>query len=286
PVTLSGPSMLQPLTAITSESGTYQFPRLEVGTYTVKFDLTGFKTVVNEGIKITVGFSAQVNAQLGVSSVQETVTVTGQSPIVDTKETGTKQTFTNELLQSIPSARDPWVILQQTAGISMDRENIGGNMSGQQSNYVSRGGNPTNNKWSLDGVDVTDMAATGGSTSYYDFDAFEEMTVSTGGVDVTQQTGGVGINLVTKSGTDKFRGSSRFYVTDQNFESQNITDALRLQGATSGNPIQNIKDYGIEAGGPIKKGKAWAWGSIGRQNVGVGVVNFYQPTATCLGIKA
>jgi len=116
-VTLSGPSLLQPLTAVTSGSGTYQFPRIEIGTYTVKFELTGFKTVVNEGIKVTVGFSAQINAHLGVSTVQETVTVTGQSPIVDTKETGTKQTFTNELLQSIPSARDPWVILQQTAGV-------------------------------------------------------------------------------------------------------------------------------------------------------------------------
>ena len=141
--------------------------------------------------------------------MQETVTVTGESPIVDTRNTGTKQTFTNELLQSIPSARDPWVILQQTAGIAMDRENVGGNMSGQQSNYVSRGGNPINNKWSLDGIDITDMAATGGSPTYYDFDAFEEMTINTGGVDVTQQTGGVGINLVTKSGTDRFKGSSR-----------------------------------------------------------------------------
>ena len=285
-VTLTAPNLLQPLVAVTSETGTYQFPRLEIGTYTVKFELTGFKIVVIEDVKVTVGFSAQINAQMGVSSVQETITVTGQSPVVDTKETGTKQTFTNELLQSIPSARDPWVILQQTAGIAMDRENVGGNQSGQQSQYVSRGGNTLNNKWSLDGVDVTDMAATGGSASYYDFDAFEEMTVSTGGVDVTQQTGGVGINLVTKSGTDKFRGSSRFYVTDQNFESQNITDAQRQQGATSGNPIQNIKDYGLEAGGPIKKGKAWVWGSIGRQNIGVGVVNFYQPTASCLGIKA
>src|SRR5207249_11319896 len=178
--------------------------------------------------------------------VQETITVTGESPIVDTKNTGTKQTFTNELLQSIPSARDPWVILQQTAGIAMDRENIGGNMSGQQSNYVSRGGSPFNNKWSLDGVDITDMAATGASPSYYDFDAFEEMTITTGGVDVTQQTGGVGINLVTKSGTDKFRGSSRFYVTDQKVESVNVTDAQRLQNAGYGNPIQNIKDYGFE----------------------------------------
>src|SRR5262245_1653419 len=209
-VTVTGTVLLQPLTAVTSDRGTYQFPRLEVGSYTVRFELTGFKTVVDEDVRVTVGSSAQMNAVLSVSTVQETVTVSGQIPIVDTKETGTRQTFTNELLQQIPSARDPWVILQQTAGIAMDRENIGGNMSGQQSNYVSRGGMPFNNKWSLDGVDITDMAATGASPTYYDFDAFEEMTITTGGVDVTQQTGGVGINLITKSGSDRFRGSSRF----------------------------------------------------------------------------
>jgi len=284
-VTVTGPVLLQPLTAVTGETGTFQFPRIEIGTYSVKFELAGFKTVVNQGIQVTVGFSAAVNAQMPISTVQETITVTGESPIVDTKNTGTKQTFTNELLQSIPSARDPWVILQQTAGIAMDRENVGGNMSGQQSNYVSRGGSPTNNKWSLDGVDITDMAATGASPSYYDFDAFEEMTITTGGVDVTQQTGGVGINLVTKSGSDKFRGSSRFYVTDDSLESQNVTDALRLQGATSGNPIQNIKDYGFELGGPIKKGKAWVWGSFGKQTVDVGVVGFFQPTPACQAFK-
>src|SRR5919201_265694 len=284
-VTLTSPILLEPLTAVTSETGTYQFPRLEVADYTVKFELTGFKTVVNEGIIITQGFNAQINAQLGVSTVQETVTVTGQSPIVDTKETGTKQTFTNELLQSIPSARDPWVILQQTAGIAMDRENIGGNMSGQQSNYISRGGFTFNNKWSLDGVDITDMSATGASPSYYDFDAFQEMTINTGGVDVTQQTGGVGINLITKSGSDRFRGSGRFYDTNKKAESNNISDALRSQGASSGNPIQDIKDYGVEIGGPIKKGRGGVGGAFGKQFIAVGVINFYQPTATCQALK-
>src|SRR5262249_2863024 len=102
-VTLTAPHLLQPLIAVTSETGTYQFPRLEIGSYTVRFELTGFKTVVNEDVRVTVGFSAQINAQLGVSTVQETITVTGQSPVIDTKDTGTKQTFTNELLQSIPS---------------------------------------------------------------------------------------------------------------------------------------------------------------------------------------
>src|SRR4051812_39006802 len=71
-VTLTGPVLLQPLTAVTSDTGTYQFPRLEIGTYTVKFELTGFKSVVNEGIKVTVGFNAQVNAMMAISTVQET----------------------------------------------------------------------------------------------------------------------------------------------------------------------------------------------------------------------
>ncbi|MEO6239654.1 MAG: carboxypeptidase regulatory-like domain-containing protein [Vicinamibacterales bacterium] len=285
-VTVTGPSLLQPLTAVASESGTFQFPRLEVGTYRVRFELAGFKTVIKEDMRITVGFSANASTQLGVSAVQETVTVTGATPVVDTKETGTRQTFTLEQLQSIPSARDPWVILQQTAGIAMDRENIGGNMSGQQSNYVSRGGNPTNNKWAIDGVDMTDLAATGSSSVYYDFDAFQEMTINTGGVDVTQQTGGVGINLVTKSGTDRFKGSSRLYDTNDRFEANNIIDAQRARGATTGNPIQDIQDYGIEMGGPVKKGRAWIWGSYGKQNVKVGVINFYRPDANCQAIKA
>src|SRR3954453_13232592 len=285
-VTLTGPSLLQPQMATTSETGSFQFPRLNVGIYNVKFELTGFKTVIKEKIQVTVGFNANISTQLGVSAVQETVTVTGESPIVDTKQTGTKQTFTLEQLQQIPSARDPWVILQQTAGIAMDRENIGGNMSGQQSNYISRGGNTTNNKWALDGVDITDMAATGASPSYYDFDAFQEMTINTGGVDVTQQTGGVGINLVTKSGSDRFHGSGRVYKTNDTFESQNITDEMRALGATSGNPIQNINDYGTEMGGPIKRGRAWVWGSYGKQDVKVGVINFYQPTSECQAIKA
>src|SRR3954453_17963465 len=255
-VTITSPVLLQPQTATTSETGSFQFPRLDVATYTVKFALPGFKTIIKQDIQVTVGFSANLTTQMGVSTVQETVTVTGESPIVDTKSTGTKQTFTTEMLQGIPSARDPWVILQQTAGIAMDRENTGGNMSGQQSNFVSRGANPANTKWSLDGVDITDMAATGASPSYYDFDAFQEMTINTGGVDVTQQTGGVGVNLVTKSGSDVFRGSGRFFVADDNFESNNISDALRLQAASSGNPIQNINDYGTEMGGPIKRGRA------------------------------
>ena len=280
-VTVAGPALIQPRVAVTSETGTYRIAELPIGTYSVTFELAGFKTTAVQDIRVTIGFRAQVNAAMELSTVQETVTVTGASPLVDTKEVGTSSTFDLETLQNIPSARDPWVMLERTPGIFMDRANVGGNQSGQQSGYISRGASTGNNKWSIDGVDITDMAATGASPIYYDFDMLEEMQVTTGGADVTQQTGGVGINLVTKSGTDRFKGNARALVTDDSFEGDNITPELKAQGAGSGAPIQNIRDFGFDVGGPIAKGKLWYWGSYGAQDIKVGVVGFYLNNATC-----
>ena len=100
-----------------------------------------------------------------MSAIQETLTVKGESPIVDMRQTGTQTTFSQEVLQSIPSSRDPWVMLERTPNIAMDRVNVGGSQSGQQSNHISRGAAGGNNKWTLDGVDITDMSATGASRS-------------------------------------------------------------------------------------------------------------------------
>ena len=280
-VTASGGSLLQPLTAATGETGTFQFPGLQPGNYTVKFELTGFRTIVVEHVQVNVGSSTTTNATLEVSTLQETVTVTSEAPLVDTRKVGTKTNFTQEQLQNVPSARDPWVMLERTPGIAMDRANVGGSQSGQQSGYISRGATTTNNKWLLDGVDITDQSATGSSAVYYDFDMLEQMQISTGGNDVTQQTGGVGINLVTKSGSDQLRGSGRYYVTDESMGSVNLTDDLRAQGARSGAPIQNIKDYGFEVGGPIWKRRAWFWGSYAKNDIKVGVVNFYKKETGC-----
>ena len=285
-VVLTGPALLQPMTATTSATGTYRFPGLSVGTYAVKFELAGFKTLIRDGVRVQIGANIQINAALEISQVQETVTVSGETPVVDLRDTSKTSRFTQEALQSIPSARDPWVIIEQAAGVAMDRQNVGGSASGQQSNFVARGAAMTQQKWNLDGVDITDMSATGGSPVYFDFDAFEEMQISAGGADVTMQSPGVGVNLVTKSGTDKLKGSGRFYITDEKFQSVNVTDELRKQGAATGNPIQNIKDYGFEAGGPIKRGKAWFWGSYGKQNVNVGINNFFKNTPACLAQKA
>ncbi len=280
-ITLTGGSLLESQTTVTADTGSFQFVGLLPGTYTMRYELSGFRTVLRETVPVQVGSNTTANAQLEVSALEETVTVSGESPVVDTRRVGTKTNFTQEQLQNIPSARDPWVMLERTPGITMDRTNVGGSQSGQQAGYISRGANTTNNKWMLDGVDIGDQAATGASSVYFDFDMLEEMQVSTGGNDITQQTGGVGINLVTKSGTDQLKGSGRYYVTDQSLGSTNLTDELRAQGARTGAPIQNIKDYGIEAGGPIYRGRAWFWGSYSKQDIKVGVVNFFRKVEGC-----
>ncbi|HEY3382798.1 MAG TPA: TonB-dependent receptor [Vicinamibacterales bacterium] len=285
-VTLTGASLLQPMVATTGATGTYRFPGLGVGVYTIRFELTGFKIFVRDAVRLESGASVQINSALEISQLQETVTVTGETPVVDLRDTSKTARFTQEALQNIPSARDPWVIIEQSPGVAMDRQNVGGSASGQQSNFVARGSAMSQQKWNLDGIDITDLSATGGSPVYFDFDAFEEMQVTAGGSDVSMMSPGVSVNLITKSGTDKLKGSGRFYVTPEKFESNNLTDALRRSGATSGNPIQDIRDYGIEAGGPIKTGRAWFWGSYGKQDVKVGINGFYLTDTACLAVKA
>ncbi len=274
-VTLTGPALITPRTVTSASTGGYRLPNLPVGTYSVAFELPGFVRLVREGVRIETGFNAEINSELQVSARTETITVSGESPIVDTRATTTGQTFTREMLERIPSARDPWVMMEQTPGIIMDRQNVGGNQSGQQSAFIAHGtGN--NEVWNIDGGNITDTPASS-SSMYFDFDAFEEIQIQTGGSDASVQSSGVSVNLVTRSGGNAFRGSSRFYVVDNALQGTNITPELQAQGAGSGNPIRNIQDYGVELGGPIVRNKLWFWNGVGVQDIEVGVVGFVRP---------
>ena len=284
-VTLTSPVLLQPLTVATTETGSYRVPFIQVGTYTARFELAGFCTVVNEGIRVEIGLNAQINATMTLAAVQETVHVTA-SPLIDRKDAGKNNRFALEALQAVPSPRDPWAILEQSAGIAMDRQNVGGSLSGQQGNFVVRGAGRESGKWTLDGVDVTDMFATGSSPFYYDFDAFEEIQVTTGGADVAMQSAGVAINLVTKSGTDTLRGSARYYGTSDALQANDVNGERRRRGVYAGNPIKSLADYGLEAGGPIRRGRAWLWGAYGTNRLEAGINNFFKSDDTCQAVKA
>src|SRR5581483_6026157 len=236
-------------------------------------------------VVVNVGRNTSIEMKLQ-SAVEETITVTAESPLLDQRRVSTGATVSKTELEKIPTARDPWVILQSAPGVKVDRVNVGGNTSGQQSGYVGPGSTGDQAVWSVDGVVITDMAATGSTPAYFDFDAFEEMQVTTGGSDTTVATGGVVLNMVTKRGTNEWRGSGRYYLSKDSWQSKPT-----VSGFGSGLPIYNsagvqtapgvpqahtnsfynhivaIKDYGAEIGGPIMKDRLWIWGSYGDQNV-------------------
>ena len=270
---------------MTAESGRYRFPLIPIGTYAVRCELAGFRPFVREDIRLEIGRHARIDVTLDIGPVEQTIQVRGGAAPIDPKANDTGSRFGREALHGLPSARDPWAILAQTAGVAMDRQNVGGNLAGQQGNVVARG-TARESKWILDGADITDMYATGSSSLYYDFDAFEEIRVTTGGADASMPSAGVAVNLVMKSGTDTFHGSSRIYLTNEALQSNNVTDALRAQGVYTGNPIQNIKDYGLEAGGPLSKRHAWIWGGYGTQRVKVRVNNVFAETPACAAMQA
>src|SRR5215212_6971450 len=159
-----------------------------------------------------------------------------------------------------------FVVLTRTPG-TVCTTNDGGNVSGHQSYFVGKGIERHQTEWYLDGVNVTEMQATGTSDFYYDFDSFQEMQITTGGTDPRLRTPGVQINLVAKRGTNARAGSGRYFWTDKEFQSDATIPAEARNYLTSANSINNIDDYGLEAGGPIWKDHLWLWGAYSKNNI-------------------
>jgi hypothetical protein len=265
-VTMTG-SRVTPTVATTSETGRFRFLSVPPGSdYTLTFELQGFKKVVRENIVVQIGVNVELDIAMEVGTIEEEVTVVARTPIVDTKKSTVQTNVNRETMQSLPTARDPWVILELAPGVLIDRENIGGSESGQQSTFLGRGDSGYNAQWNVDGVNVSDPSAVGASPMYFDYDSFEEMNIQTAANDVTAVTGGININFVTPRGGNKFSGSARFYNTDKKTQSDNVPSELK-DVELAGNKVNFINDYGLSLGGPVLKDHLWFWGSWGVQNI-------------------
>src|ERR1700730_8799629 len=201
-----------PQTTVTDSQGNFRFINLSPGTYSLKADLAGYGNATRSGIGVRVAANADVTMTLN-PSVSESITVTAEAPLLDVRKAGDSVNVSRVELEKIPTSRDPWTVLQSAPGVQVDRLNVGGNQSGQQSYYLGKGADRGQNTWNMDGVNITDMAATGSTPLYFDFDSFEEMQITTGGSDPRIMTPGVQLNMVTKRGTNDIRGSGRYFYT-------------------------------------------------------------------------
>jgi hypothetical protein len=290
-VEASSPALIeQSRTTVTSGSGTYSIVALRPGTYTVKFELPGFSTVIREGVVLTSDFTATINVELKVGTLEETLTVTGESPIVDTQSITQRVVMTAEVREALPTGRNiqavgimiPGTTLAVGGGGGVSRD-VGGSGNLQQSPLQYRGSGDT--VQTVDGIRLNNLCAQGAYSGIYWNDAsFEEFSYVTGADSTEMGQGGMRVNMVPRDGGNTFRGSVVFNFAGESFGSDNCKSPglgqpcsrSNLSGSKTFNPnnhitnvdvIKEIWDVNPSIGGPIKRNKIWFnytfrhWGS-------------------------
>jgi hypothetical protein len=280
-VTVSGPTILGGTrSTTTSDQGAYRIPTIPIGVYRVSFEINGFQTRLYEDIRVQAGVTFTLDAQLAVATVQETVTVSGAAPIIDTGATSVAFTYTKELLNTIPNARDVWAMVSQAPGMTTVNLNVGGTNTGNQTQFRAHGSDPRQNTFILAGANVTDNSGTGGSQFYYDIDSFDEMQIAMNSHGADVQTPGIILNMVPRAGTNVFRGSGSVYYGNDGIQADNVDDDLRARGVDRASNLKSYFDGGFDLGGPIVSNRVWFWGAYRYQEIERFVTGTRNPDGT------
>ena len=259
-VTLSGPSVMGIQTAVTNGRGLYRFPGVASGTYQLAFELAGFAKLTREGIVVPVRQTVTVDAQMKLASLEETVTVTGESPVVDVQNAKVGARLDQSTLQNIPTSRSIFGSATVLPGMVMARQDPGGINAATSTQMVAHGS--SNYNLNYFGV-AADTPQDYGKMYYMDFNAAEEISVDTAAMGAEiGGGGGANINIIPKSGGNTPRGNLYYGYTGKSVATDNVDDNLRAQGITAGTQLLRLNDVNADAGGPFVKDKLWWFGSF------------------------
>jgi hypothetical protein len=265
-ITIASPQLLGgQRTLVTDEQGNYRAGLLVPGTYSVKYELPGFKTLVREGIQVSAGFTATLNINMEVATVAETVTVQGDSPIVDTSTASVATNFNPLAIAVIPNGHDIFSVLALTPGVQMTVPDVGGSEVRQRPSFRSYG---SVSQWNvIDGAIVTSLL-------YQDPDTYAEMRFASASKGAESPVAGSYNTFVIKSGGNQFHGLVFVDQEPIRLQSNNLTTDLVNQGAKNSNSIARYKAFHADAGGPIKKDKLWWFWGMRNINSDLNLIGF------------
>src|SRR5687768_8292309 len=271
-ITLSGDRLIGgPQTQVTDASGTYRFDRLVPGAYNVKFELQGFRPVDRPDVHISAAFVATINGKMEVGAVSETITVTGESPTVDVRSNLQQTVMNQEILEGIPTGRDPWSLAKLIPGVQVATYDVGGTQSMQQSSLSAHGSNTADVSYNIDGATVNWPGGGGGATMiYYDQRMFEEVNYMTSAIPAEQWVGGVPSHMVTKGGGNPWRGNARHSFSNDSLQANNWDDtvaevrSINRAAVFLGNPTKKTYDFNLSGGGALVQNRVWVNGTIRR----------------------
>jgi hypothetical protein len=246
---------------VTDDQGRFQIIDLRQGTYKVTFSLPGFSTVVRDAIELPANFTATVNADMKVGALEETITVSGQTPLVDVSQAARTQVITRDIIDSLPTTRNIMSIGNMVPGIRLGTPDIGGSRAMEQTNPRGHGLGNIHTVQQVDGMSVNSQE-TSNQQSYYNDALSAEVAVTTAAQTAENQSGGMRVNAIPKDGGNTASGSIFIGGSDGNWQADNINDYLKSQAITSANGIVHIQNFNASLGGPVKKDKIWFFAAV------------------------
>jgi hypothetical protein len=247
--------------AVSDSDGAYRIADLRPGTYSVTFTLTGFKTFKRDGLVLPSEFTATLNAELGVGSLEETITVTGASPVVDVTSAAKTSVLNREAIDLIPTGRSIQGMAQLVPGVSLNLPDTGGARAMQQTYMATHGMSTSNTTVLVDGQQTNGLQSDGAVQSYYNDAMNAEMSYQTAAIGAETSSGGVRLNMIPREGGNNWSGDFKMSQRPGSWQSSNLTDRHKARGLRAGNAIDRIVDYTASVGGPIKKDKVWIFSS-------------------------
>src|SRR5688572_19408783 len=271
--TLSSPALqVKELVQVTDAEGAYRFVDLPAGTYVLKFELPGFSTMIREGVRLTIGFVARIDENMKVGGLEESVTVSGQSPVVDMTSTSASVAFTKEVLDAVPRGRDLQNVLAMAPGVTQENMDVGGSTLAQRQDTASYGVE-AQPKLQYEGMNIA-MGADQNTPIYFIDNSLEEVQVRTSGNDAEVSTPGVSMIAIMKSGGNTFHGSYRASYQPDRLQASNLNDSLRRQGIGAPPQLKTFYDFAGDLGGRIIKDKLWFYGGYAKQTKSEGTLGF------------
>jgi hypothetical protein len=260
-VTLTSPALQVPQMVMVSDArGEYQFLDLRPGTYRLSYELQGFSSIIREGVILTQGFAARIDVTLKVGNVEETITVSGASPVIDVINTRGGSTVTTQVIETIPNSK----ILADIAGLAGAAVQYRGapaqGEAGERVTLAESSGTLTYGQSATTSVGVEGIRAP--VNEAMDWNIAEEVNVGAYGNGAEQDGSGARIGLIVKSGGNDFHGNYRLAIQHRSMNSNNIDDALRKQGLTTPDAVRWYYDLTGDLGGRLVRDKLWFYGSV------------------------
>jgi len=264
-------------TATTDEQGRYSIVDLRPGQYKVTFTLQGFSTLVRDGIDLPANFTATVNGELKIGALEESVTVTGDTPLVDVQSGQRTAVLKRDLIDAVPTGRTYAQLGVLAVGVKPSTQAVGGARTATQQRLLAHGQLPKDNTVAIDGMKMNSMYLGGETQANHNDAMIAEATVQTSGLGADVSGGGVVVNLIPREGGNSFSGTAYAGYSGSSFQSSNLTPELEAKGLRQGDAVDYVYDVNWSIGGPIVRDKLWFFGSyrdIGNANV---IANSFYP---------